>query len=322
MNKNFNKTMFSYTMILGVIISLSANNWLTIWIGLEISMMSSMPMIPNNNFLSSESSVKYFIFQSISSTMMMLGVLLLLTNSKIEYQMILTSSMMLKMGVAPFHNWLLEMAEGLELTALFLLLTIMKMAPLNMLSYLSLKNNMFIMFSLITGSVFGLNQNSMRKVMCYSSIFNMGFVLSVISQNSIWWLYMALYSIMLMMVLFLMKKMKIFYMNQITLNENKMMLKLNIWMAMLAMGGMPPMMGFMMKLMVIQTMMMNKEFMISIIMIMSSIIVMYYYLRMSFISIMLSTSIMKWKIHLTNKSSMWISITNLTLMPFIMMLKT
>nr|WRQ18212.1 NADH dehydrogenase subunit 2 [Japanagallia trifurcata] len=322
MAKNFNMMLFLYMTIMGTVMSLSANNWLIIWTGLEISIMSVMPMISNNNFLSSEASVKYFLIQSISSSMMMLGVLLLLINSKIEYQMILTSSMMLKMGIAPFHNWILEMIESVELTIMFLLLTLMKVAPLNMISYLMFKNNLFVIMSLLIGSMFGLNQTSLRKMMCYSSIFNMGFILASISMNSIWWFYMISYSLMLAMILFLMKKMKISYINQLSLNENKMSLKMNIWMAMLSMGGMPPMMGFMLKLMVIQMMIMSKEFLISIIMIMSSTLVMFYYLRMSFISILFSSLTVKWKILKTIKSSSWIMMINISIMPLMLTLKT
>nr|WRQ18160.1 NADH dehydrogenase subunit 2 [Igerna sp.] len=322
MNKNFNTLMFFYSVILGVTISLSANNWLMIWIGLEISMMSIMPMISNKNFLSSEASVKYFVIQSISSSMMMLGMLLLLTNQGIEYQMILTSSMMLKMGIAPFHNWILEMIEGLELTVMFLLLTLLKMGPLNMLSYLMFKNNLYVIISLVIGSMFGLNQNSLRKMLCYSSIFNMGFILSAISLNSIWWLYLTFYSLMLAMVFFLMKKMGVSYINQMCLNENKKSLKMNIWLAMLSMGGMPPLLGFMLKLMIIQTMMMKMEFLISMLMILSSTLVMFYYMRMSFISILLSSSMIKWKMFYTEKSSNWIMLVNLTFLPLVLTLKT
>nr|YP_010944864.1 NADH dehydrogenase subunit 2 [Japanagallia turriformis]WMC21076.1 NADH dehydrogenase subunit 2 [Japanagallia turriformis] len=322
MMKNFNMLMFLHVTIMGTIMSLSANNWLTIWTGLEISIMSIMPMIPNNNFLSSEASVKYFMIQSISSSMMMLGVLLLLINSKIEYQMILTSSMMLKMGIAPFHNWILEMIESVELMIMFLLLTLMKIAPLNMISYLMFKNNLFIMTSLLVGSVFGLNQMSLRKMMCYSSIFNMSFMLASISTNSIWWFYMGTYSLMLISILFILSKMKINYINQLSLNEEKMSSKMNIWLAMLSMGGMPPMMGFMLKLMVIQMMMSSKEFLISIIMIMSSVLVMFYYLRLSFVSILFASSSMKWKAFSTVKSSSWIIMINIFMMPLLLMLKT
>nr|WRQ18186.1 NADH dehydrogenase subunit 2 [Igerna wilsoni] len=322
MTKNFNMMLFFYMMILGTIMSLSANNWLIIWTGLEISIMSIMPMISNKNFLSSEASVKYFLIQSISSSMMMLGVLLLLINSKIEYQMILTSSMMLKMGIAPFHNWILEMIESVSLMIMLTLLTLMKVAPLNMISYLMFKNNLFILMSLLVGSLLGLIQTSLRKIMCYSSIFNMGFIIASVSINSIWWLYMTIYSFMLIMILYIMKKMNINYINQLSLNENKMSLKMNIWLAMLSMGGMPPMMGFMLKLMIIQMMVINKEFLISVIMILSSTLVMFYYLRMSFISIMFSSSTIKWKMINTTKSSSWIMMVNICFAPFMLMLKT
>nr|YP_009417629.1 NADH dehydrogenase subunit 2 [Japanagallia spinosa]ARX63979.1 NADH dehydrogenase subunit 2 [Japanagallia spinosa] len=322
MTKNFNFLMFFHTMIMGTMMSMSANNWLIIWTGLEISIMSIMPMISNSNFLSSEASVKYFMIQSISSSMMMLGVLLLLINSKIDYQMILTSSMMLKMGIAPFHNWILEMIESVELMIMFLLLTLMKIAPLNMISYLMFKTNLFIFMSLLIGSLLGLSQTSLRKMMCYSSIFNLGFILASISLNSIWWFYMIMYSLMLVMILFLMNKMKINYISQLSLNENKSSLKMNIWLAMLSMGGMPPMMGFMMKLMIIQMMMTNKEFFLSIIMIASSTLVMFYYIRMSFISILLASSTVKWKIMNTMKSSSWIMMANITMMPLMLTLKT
>nr|WRQ18134.1 NADH dehydrogenase subunit 2 [Anaceratagallia venosa] len=322
MKMDFNKMLFLYTMVIGVVMSISANNLLMMWIGMEISMMSMMPLISNKNFMSSESSVKYFVIQSISSAMMMLGVLLLLTNSKIEYQMILTSSMMMKMGVAPMHNWVLEMIESMELSAMFLIFTMMKIAPLNMISFLTFNNSIFILMSLLVGSTMGVNQNSLRKLISYSSIFNMGFILASINMNSIWIMYMSLYSMMLAMIIMMMMKMNISYINQMMLNEQSMNNKMNLWMMMLAMGGMPPMTGFMMKLTVIEMMISNNEFFTSVVMIISSLMVLFYYLKMSFTSIILSSTMMKWKMFLTNKSYSWPTVINMTLMPMIMILKT
>nr|WRQ18251.1 NADH dehydrogenase subunit 2 [Nandigallia matai] len=321
MKINFNKLMFYSTMTWGVIFSISSNSWMMIWIGLEISMMSIMPLMCNKNLLSSESSMKYFIVQSISSSLMMWGVLLMIINSKMTFQAILSMSLLMKMGVSPFHNWMMEIIEGLDYTMVFTLLTLMKLAPLNFMSYLSMKLSLFSFMSMVIGSMMGITQNSIRKILGYSSIFNMGFMLTSINKNSIWMSFMLTYSTTLLMTILLMTKYKMFYINQVMSNDS-LTSKLNIWIIMLSLGGLPPMIGFMGKFMIIQTMMENMEMLISLTMILTSIFTMYFYMRISFVMIMFSSLLMKWKTIKLNKMSNLAMLINLLILPLTLTLKS
>nr|WRQ18264.1 NADH dehydrogenase subunit 2 [Onukigallia onukii] len=321
MNLNFNSMLFVYSMSMGILLSLSSNNWLMIWIGLEISLMSIMPLMAVKNPASSESCLKYFIIQSISSSLMMLGMLLMTTNSNYNYLLIMSLSIMIKVGAAPFHIWMLQIIEAMNWMMMFLMLSVIKIAPVNMLSYMSVKLNLMSIMCLMVGSLMGLLQNSIRKILVYSSIFNLGFLIPSISMNSVWMTYFFIYMISLFMIILPLNEMNATYINQITLNEKNTLSKVNIFMIMISMGGMPPMLGFLGKLMVIELMTNMQELIITLLMISSSIVVMFFYMRLSFLSSLFSSIMIKTQVFKTLKISFWMFMVNLLLTPLTFTLK-
>nr|WRQ18277.1 NADH dehydrogenase subunit 2 [Onukigallia sp.] len=321
LNLNFNSMLFLYSMSVGILLSLSSNNWLMIWIGLEISMMSIMPLMAIKSPFSSESCLSYFIVQSISSSLMMLGMLLMIGNSNFDFLLIMSLSIMIKVGAAPFHIWMLQIVETMNWMMMFLILSVIKIAPMNMLSYISIKLNMLSMVCLMVGSILGLAQNSIRKILVYSSIFNLGFLISSISMNSVWMTYFLIYTMSLIFIMMPLNKMNITYINQIILNEKTNLSKINIFVIMISMGGMPPMLGFLGKLMVIELLMSMKEFMVMLFMILSSMVVMFFYMRLSFLSSLFSSIMISTQVFKTLKISFWMLLMNLLFMPVIFTLK-
>lgn len=60
-------------MIIGVIITLSANNWIRIWIGLELNIIAFIPIILNDkNKLRSEAAIIYFFVQRFRSLLLII----------------------------------------------------------------------------------------------------------------------------------------------------------------------------------------------------------------------------------------------------------
>nr|QOX09877.1 NADH dehydrogenase subunit 2 [Limassolla sp. XZ-2020] len=294
MKANLSKIMFMNTFMVGIMMSISSNNWILIWCGLEISMISFIPLMVSKKIISAESSIKYFIVQSVSSSLLMLGMLIMIMKGGYNYDYMVKSSLLMKMGVAPFHNWILTVIEGLNPLMMLIMLTINKLAPITILSYMMNSMIMLICLNMIIASTMSINQNSIKKLLTYSSIFNLALILMIIKMNLMWLLYLLVYSILLFMMTVLMKNLKIMYINQIIIVDNKMLNKMLIWTIMLSMGGMPPLVGFSIKYMVLQFMVSMKMYTTLMILVITSLIMMMMYLRMTFISVMNSSMVIKY----------------------------
>nr|WRY72383.1 NADH dehydrogenase subunit 2 [Agnesiella irma] len=321
MKMNSSKMLFYTTMSMGIMMSISANNWIMVWCGLEISLISFIPLMVTKLLISSESTMKYFIVQSISSSMLMLSMLIMVMKGDYNYNYMLTTSLLIKMGVAPFHNWVLSIIEGLDLIMVMILLTINKIAPITLMSYILTTMMIIICLTILTGSIMGLNQNSIKKLIGYSSIFNMGMLISIMKFNLMWSLYLMVYSVLLIMLYSIMKVTKINFINQMVFSEN-LSTKLSLWLTMLSMGGMPPLLGFSIKYMVMMTMIMMKYISLIILMVMASLMTMFFYMRMMFLSIMNNSTINKIKLFNLNEMSTWTIMINMFSLPMVMVIKT
>nr|YP_011036641.1 NADH dehydrogenase subunit 2 [Xestocephalus ishidae]WRK21245.1 NADH dehydrogenase subunit 2 [Xestocephalus ishidae] len=318
MNTNSTKMMFMNTMMIGVMVSMCSNSWMMIWAGLEISLMSFIPLMEKESVLSTESSIKYFIIQSISSSMMILSMIM---NFKKTSWLIISYSMMIKMGITPFHTWMVSVSEGLTYINLFILLTINKIPPMTILNYIMVENPMMSILSLMIGSIMGLNQMSARKILTYSSIYNMGFILMLSKSTPNWITFLFIYSILLTMTMFMLKMMSISYINQMSMNNQKKMSKLSMWIVMLSMSGIPPSVGFMNKLLTIELMIQKKQLLISTMMILTSLLLSFYYMRMTFSSFMFQSMSMKWQLKMNNKMLMSMSMLSMMISPILITLK-
>nr|YP_010692561.1 NADH dehydrogenase subunit 2 [Tricentrus fulgidus]WBV77302.1 NADH dehydrogenase subunit 2 [Tricentrus fulgidus] len=283
--------LFNFCLVMGVTLAISSNNWIMIWLGLELSMMCFIPVMSKKSKLNSESCIKYFIVQSMSSTIMMMGVIMM---ASLNSEKILMLSMLLKLGASPFHTWMISIIEGVDYKPIFILLTMMKLAPINMMSYINQNIDIFVIMSLLSGAISGLNQNSIKKIMVYSSIFNLALILSSISSTEIWMSFLIIYSLSMMLMNLLMMKLNLNFINQMLINNFNKSIKLCCWMSLLSMGGFPPLMGFFGKMMVIKFLILNNEMIITTLIILTSLIVMFFYTRMVTLSMMMFFKTPKW----------------------------
>nr|QWC53814.1 NADH dehydrogenase subunit 2 [Concaveplana rufolineata] len=321
MKKNSTMNLFMLTMAVGVVLTLSSNNMLMLWVGLELSMISYIPMMTTEGVGGGESSIKYFIVQSVSSCMLILGMLfMLMHNLAFDYFMVISLS--IKVGLAPFHSWVLSLVEGLNYTLLFILLTIMKISPIFIMSLSNFDLTLMVILTLLVGSISGLNQNSIRKMLAYSSIYNLGFIFSVVYLNSMWSVYLFMYMTVLLTVVLLMKFMNINYLNQLLLNNFDQKNKVILWICMLSMGGMPPMLGFLNKIIIFEVMVLHEYYFTLLIMILSSLMVMFFYIRISLISVINFSATFKWNFFLSGPMSYSLGIINLLLFPVFILIKS
>nr|YP_010397616.1 NADH dehydrogenase subunit 2 [Galerucella nipponensis]YP_010483412.1 NADH dehydrogenase subunit 2 [Galerucella birmanica]UQJ77619.1 NADH dehydrogenase subunit 2 [Galerucella nipponensis]UVV35472.1 NADH dehydrogenase subunit 2 [Galerucella birmanica] len=302
------KILFFNSMLLGTLISISAYSWFNMWIGLEINLLSILPLLKSNkNTYPAEASLKYFITQALASTIILFAVILSLisseyipNNSDYWLMMILNSALLTKLGAAPFHTWFPEVMEGLNWMNNLILLTWQKLAPMILIMY-NLKMMWFLMFIIITssliGGILGLNQTSLRKIMAYSSINHISWMLaSMMNFKLIWFSYFIIYSMISLNIIFIFYKMNIFTLNQLfySLNSNKLV-KLFFIMNFLSLGGLPPFLGFLPKWIVINNLILSQMYVLSLILIISTLITLYFYIRLTFssLTIMMTENLVK-----------------------------
>nr|YP_008963273.1 NADH dehydrogenase subunit 2 [Apolygus lucorum]ADZ52275.1 NADH dehydrogenase subunit 2 [Apolygus lucorum] len=304
MLKTSSKMLFLMTTIMGTMMVVSSSNWLNMWIGLEINMMSFIPLMfkSKNNFLS-QSSMMYFLIQSMASTMFIIMILFnkymfISFYSTNAQNIIIFITMMMKMGMPPFHMWFPELMSKLNWNLCMFLMTWQKIAPMYILSIIMDNNSimmMMIVMSTILGAILGLNHTSTRKIMAYSSINHMGWLVAcALTFKKLWIMYMIMYSIMVIMICYTLNKYNILFINQFNIKSLTMVEKMSLLIMMMSMGGLPPFLGFMPKWMTIEYMISSNEIMLMLIMVMSSLITLSYYMRMiSSISMLMSNS-QKW----------------------------
>uniref|UniRef100_UPI0030FE32BC NADH dehydrogenase subunit 2 n=1 Tax=Ampittia trimacula TaxID=2573047 RepID=UPI0030FE32BC len=310
-NINSNKMFFFFILIFSTLISISANSWMGCWIGLEINLLSFIPLIINsNNMMSSEASLKYFLTQTIASINFLFSILMkliLVKNFEMNFflSMLINSSMLMKMGSAPFHFWFPNIIEGMSWLNCFILMTWQKITPMILLSYYMNKNFLMLimMINTIIGAIGGINQISLRKLMAFSSINNLGWMLSsIMISETLWILYFSMYSFFISIMCFFFFMVNIYFINQLFIFNLNFLLKFLILINFLSLGGLPPFLGFFPKWIIINFMLNKKFYMISFIFMMMSLITLFFYIRIIYSCILFNYLKLKWlNIYIKNK---------------------
>nr|WFS86408.1 NADH dehydrogenase subunit 2 [Arcyptera microptera microptera] len=306
MHNNSTKLLFLSTLLVGTILSISSNSWFGVWMGLEINLLSFTSMLTNNkNMMMNESAIKYFIVQAMASTMLLFSILLIQMESLMSWEekmipsMIISSSLLLKIGAAPFHFWFPEVMSATSWINCLILMTWQKIAPMMVLSYcIQLSTFMFlvIILSISIGALGGLNKTSLRQILAYSSISHIGWMISsMIASENVWELYFIIYSLLSSIMVLMFKSMNLFFINQIySANNMKTEIKFMMFLSLLSLGGLPPFLGFLPKWMIIQMLIENNMTAVMTIMVVLTTITLYYYMRVSFSALILSYTENSW----------------------------
>lgn len=263
-------------------------------------MLSFIPLIrDSNNLKSTEASLKYFLTQALASTVLLFSVILLILKNNINYEtnrsfisIIILSTLLIKRGAAPFHFWFPNLIEGLTWINSLLLITWQKIAPLILISYLNLKNLLLIsvILSVIIGALGGLNQTSLRKLIAYSSINHLGWILrALIISESVWFVYFLFYSFLSFTLTFIFNIFKLFHLNQLfsLFSQNKI-IKFILFINFLSLGGLPPFLGFFPKWIVIQQITYCNQYFQLFIILISTLITLFFYLRICYSAFILN----------------------------------
>nr|QIP52513.1 NADH dehydrogenase subunit 2 [Dobsonia sp. 050810x2F] len=316
--------MIMLTVILGTMIVMTSSHWLTVWIGFEMNMLAIIPILMKKySPRSMEASTKYFLTQATASMLLMLAITINLVHSgqwsvtkplTPMASIIMTLALAMKLGLAPFHFWVPEVAQGIQLSSGLILLTWQKLAPMSILYQISptINLDLLLMMSILSvaiGGWGGLNQTQLRKIMAYSSIAHMGWMTAIMSYNPTMTLLNLMIYILLTTTTFMMLMLNSST-TTLSLSHtwNKMpLLTTAILTTMLSLGGLPPLSGFIPKWMIIQEMTKNDSIIMPTIMAITALLNLYFYMRLTYstsLTMFPSTNSMKMKWQFNNTKPM------------------
>nr|YP_007474894.1 NADH dehydrogenase subunit 2 [Liphistius erawan]AFC77882.1 NADH dehydrogenase subunit 2 [Liphistius erawan] len=280
---------FFFLLMFSIIFAVSSTSWFLVWVSLEINTISFLALIFNeNNKFSSDSCFKYFFVQSISSSVLIFSSQYIFNFNM--FPILMTLAIILKLGAAPFHFWFISMMQNSSWIPCLILSTLQKFIPLSLLLMSNFKfMNLFIFSSAIMGSIGGLNQTNLKSLLAFSSISHIGWMLSTLNTSSLLPLiYLSLYSFLILPIIFIFNKYSLIsskMINSLPKREQTFTFTL-----LLSLGGVPPLLGFFPKWMMIYHLI-HTSFMIPIILILSSILNLYFYIRITYgVILMNSTS--------------------------------
>jgi NADH-quinone oxidoreductase subunit N len=306
----------------GVVLLFGSLNLLTLFLGIEIM---SIPLYvlaatKRNNAYSLEAGLKYFILGSFTSAFLLFGIALIYgTLGAFDlghiYEMqktpgyifphffyigllFIITSVVFKMALAPFHFWSPDVYDGSPTIVTGFMSTIVKLGSAVTMNYLlvfffSLQRTQYLIYiipiisiSLLVGSIMGLVQNNVKRLMAYSSVTHMAFVLSAIivsKDQDLVYFYLTVYTIAGLIVFLILNHLRNgddIYLDDLNgLAKSQPILAIIFSIAVLSMAGIPLTGGFIAKFLVLsQLFVVNKV--IFGLALLSSAIGIGYYLRL------------------------------------------
>nr|YP_010249638.1 NADH dehydrogenase subunit 2 [Taeniothrips tigris]QTT60735.1 NADH dehydrogenase subunit 2 [Taeniothrips tigris] len=316
------KLIFMMLLIMSIIMCLSSNSFLGIWMSMEINMFSFISIMSMNQTIKNEkSTMVYFLIQSISSTMILMSILYMHMNMNFLELMkfFLMMSIFTKLGLFPFYSWMIMTIEGMTWNTCFIMLTMQKIIPLVSLMMMTHKKliMIFSLTSMMISSMKGLTMFSLRKIMGFSSMNHLSIMLmSLMLSKKLFKLYFLIYSFMTFSLTKIMKNFEMnFLFQSMNLYKFNKINNLILITLIMSMAGIPPFLGFMPKMLVIMKMMeMKMIFLTSFILILNTLST-YFYMRMMLTNLMMNLNSNKLKKkEKNNKFPLFIMLTPIMIM--------
>jgi len=306
---HFDVYLLYFLVLIGSLVIILCDHLLIIYLGLELQTFSLFILISKDrtSIKGSEAGLKYFILGAISSGIYLLGLCLiflsgvslslksLLIHSNDSFVLLGTTLILIsfcfKLGLSPFHFWLPDIYEGSSWSVLTILSTIPKISVLCVFVQLLINTNLIIfccLGSVIIGTLGAFNQTKLKRLLAYSSISQMGFIILGITMvipigYEISFIYLLIYMITILSIFIMIiitPTLKECYIVELGgLHYINRILSLTWLIMFLSVAGIPPLSGFISKWFILWNIIFTDYFFSSIILIIFSIVGAVYYLR-------------------------------------------
>jgi NADH-quinone oxidoreductase subunit N len=315
--------------LIGVMLLVSAGNLVTVYLGLELLSLSSYALVALNRDapLPSEAAMKYFVLGALASGMLLYGMSMVygasgmggtpsLELSQLQHVLGYTTAPNLlmfglifmvvgisfKLGVAPFHMWIPDVYQGAPTPITTFIASASKLAAFGM-AYRLLADGMadtahqwqmmlavLAVLSLAIGNLVAIVQTNLKRMLAYSTISHMGYLLLGLaaagpegySAAMFYAISYALMSTASFGVILALSRAG-FECEEIDdlrgLNQRSPWFAFLMLLVMVSLAGVPPMFGFFAKLLVLQAAIHAGMMWLAIVGAVFAIIGLYYYLR-------------------------------------------
>lgn len=311
---------------LGMCVMVSANNLLTLYVGLELMSLAAYVLAAFNRDeqRSSEAGLKYFVLGALSSGMLLYGVSLVYgfvgsteftriaaglsageeRNMGALFGLVFVfAGLAFKVSAVPFHMWTPDVYEGAPTPVSAFFASAPKVAAMGLFMRVALdafsgmigdwRQIMIFMAiaSMFVGAVGAIGQSNVKRLLAYSSINNVGFMLiglaaATAAGASAVLLYLTIYLVMTIGSFLVVLSLTDTDGNAVeTLDDLAGLARTRPWLAtalaifMLSLAGLPPLFGFMAKLAVFNAAVDAGLWLLAVLGVLSSVIAAYYYLR-------------------------------------------
>jgi NADH-quinone oxidoreductase subunit N len=315
--------------LLGMFLIISARDFMLLYIGVELQTLALFILAAYNtdDSKSSEAGLKYFILSALASGLMLFGISLIYGFSgSLNYKILnvlysgnenmllvappaliigivmLIVGLCFKISAAPFHMWAPDVYEGSPIVSTIFFASVPKFANL-----VALINILFFAFethgkvwidimtfvalaSLIVGSFGAIMQTSIKRLMAYSSIVNIGYICLAIASNNL----ASIYASMLYFLIYAVSVIGFFatiisviperaneaqFADLAGMSKTKKNAAFIISVFAFSMIGIPPAAGFFGKFYIFKTIIETGHYFLAVAGVMASVVSAYYYLR-------------------------------------------
>ncbi len=305
------------------ILALNSISWFSIWIIIEINLIIFIPILLKKFFIGTrEITLKYFIPQTFGSIFILISIIINKNNivNPIFLVIIFSIGIFIKIGLIPFHIWIINIIEKINFNSIIILITWQKLIPLILFKFSNKFLSIFIAFiSTFMASISAFYQNSMRKLMTYSSIINSRWIIIIFIFNKTLWIYFfILYTRISIIIIKIIKKENLTHLSNLFTKSKKTLYK--IFIIRLTISGLPPSIGFILKLLILKILILSNSTLLIFLIIVSSIIRFLFYSRIFFSIVTLTP---QYKKSILIKKNLLDKNIHLTLLffPFVILLK-
>jgi NADH-quinone oxidoreductase subunit N len=308
--------------VLGMMVMISSNDLMVFYMGLELQSLALyvLATFNRNNLKSSEAGLKYFVLSALSSGLLLYGCSLIYgfsgsTNFEIiasqlnsdEYALtfgivFILVGLAFKISAVPFHMWAPDVYEGSPTTVTLFFTMVPKIAALTVfirflyVPFLELIDQwqMILVFlsiaSMLFGAIAAIGQKNIKRLIAYSSIGHIGYVLAGVAsasndgiQSSV--TYLTIYIVMnlgLFSCLLMLRRNDNYYesIDDLSgLSKNHPILSFSLLVILFSLAGIPPLAGFFAKFYIFKAVIEQSMYFLAIVGLLSTVIAAFYYLR-------------------------------------------
>jgi len=311
--------------LLGMMVMISANHFISLYIGLELLSLSlyALVALQRDSAQATEAAMKYFVLGALASGFLLYGMSLLygltgtlelpamaqILQAGVQNEMVLVFGLVFliaglgfKLGVAPFHMWVPDIYQGAPSAVTLFVGSAPKLAAFAITMRLLVDGlhpqvenwqgmlAVMAVLSLAIGNLAAIMQTNIKRMLAYSTISHMGFLLLGIMSGTFAGYTAGMFYVIAYVLMSLGSFGLVVYLSRNGLEAENLedfrgLNSRNPWLAalmailMFSMAGLPPFVGFYAKLAILQSLVGAGFVWLAVVAVMFSLIGAFYYLR-------------------------------------------